>query len=58
MDVFRHNHIPYNIEPIAPLCLLQRIFKQIAQERGMQISEPVVATERDKVQVTRLLIPF
>src|SRR5277367_2786539 len=58
MNVFRHNHIPDTVEPIAPVCLLQRIFEQIAQERAIQISKPMVATEGYKVQVTRLLIPL
>ena len=52
MDVFRHNHIPDNIESIEPVCLLQRVFEQIAQNRAIQISEPAVATEGYKVQVT------
>ena len=58
MDVFRHDNVADNLEPVAAAHLLQRILKLVPQQRTIQISKPVIATESDKMHVPFHLAPL
>jgi hypothetical protein len=49
MHMFRHHHVANDVEMIAAMYLLQRIFKEISGLGSIKIREPVMATERHEV---------
>jgi predicted metallo-beta-lactamase superfamily hydrolase len=49
MHVFRHHHVANDVEFIATMYLLQRIFKEISGLGSIKIREPVMTTERHEV---------
>ncbi len=58
MHMFRHDHVSNHIHFISEAGTYPCIFEQVPRRRVAQIAPPRKATERDKVQLPRLLPPF
>jgi hypothetical protein len=55
VDVFRHNHIPDYLEPVAATGLFERAFKDSLRVRCVEQGLPPVTSERDEVETVGLL---